>query len=216
MAFGDSEKTRRRLLDATRELLESPGESHAGLERIAARAGHSRQAIYRHFGSRAGLLKAVLADIDERGGAEASVRKVLDAGDARAVLDGLVAWWAGYVSGFAGVARSVYAGRASDPALAAAWDDRMEALLGVCRLVVDRCADQGRLRAGLERSVATEMLWGMLSIPLWDQLTVDRGWSEAEYRERIGSIASVALLSARPARRTDGLSPPYGPVKPPA
>jgi hypothetical protein len=44
------------------------------------------------------------------------------------------------------------------------------------------------------------MLWGMLSIPLWDQLTGDRGWSEAEYRERIGSIARAALLSpGRPA-----------------
>jgi AcrR family transcriptional regulator len=199
MAPGDSEKTRRRLLDATRELLESPGATRTGLERIASQAGHSRQAIYRHFGSRAGLLRAVLADIDERGGAEASVKEVLDAGEATAVLDALTAWWASYVAGFAGVARSVYAGRASDSALAAAWNDRMDALLGVCRLVVDQVAAEERLRAGLERSVATEMLWGILSIPLWDQLIVDRGWSKTEYRERIGSIARAALLSAEAA-----------------
>ena len=111
-----------------------------------------------------------------------------------AVLDGLVAWWAGYVAGFAGVARSVYAGRATDPALAAAWEDRMEALMGVCRLVVERCAAEGRLRTSLERPAAAEMLWAMLSIPLWDQLTVDRGWSEAQYRERLGSIARATLL----------------------
>lgn len=166
MAPGEGEKTRRALLDATRELLESPAATHAGLERIAAQAGYSRQAVYRHFGSRAGLLKAALADIDERGGAEASVREVLDAGEAGAVLDGLVAWWAGYVAGFAGVARSVYAGRASDPALSAAWNDRMDALFGVCCLVVDRCAAEDQLRAGLERSVATEMLWGILDPPL--------------------------------------------------
>lgn len=204
MAPGDSEKTRRALLDATLELLESPGATHIespgathiGLEKIAAQAGYSRQAVYRHFGSRAGLLKAALADVDERGGAETSVREVLEAGEATAVIDGLVAWWAGYVAGFAGVARSVYAGRASDPALGAAWDDRMDALAGVCRLVIDRCASEERLRAGLERSVATEMLWGLLSIPLWDQLIVDRGWSETEYRERIGAIARAALLPA--------------------
>ncbi len=196
MVLGDSEKTRRALLDSTRELLESSATTNAGLGRIAARAGYSRQAIYRHFGSRAGLLKAVLADIDERGGAEASVERVLAAGDATAVLEALVAWWAGYVGGFAGVARSVYAGRGTDAALAGAWEDRMNALMGVCRLIVDRCAAEGRLRAGLERPVAAEMLWGMLSIPLWDQLTVDRGWSEAEYRERVASIARRALLSA--------------------
>ncbi len=195
MASGNSEATRRALVDATRELLETQGATHAGLAKIAAHAGYSRQAVYRHFGSRAGLLKAALADIDERGGAEASVREALNAADAAAVLDGLVAWWAEYVAGFAGVARSVYAGRATDRALAAAWEDRMDALLGVCRLVVDRCAEEGRLRAGLEPVVAAEMLWGILSIPLWDQLTVDRGWSRAEYRERIGSIARGALLS---------------------
>jgi AcrR family transcriptional regulator len=194
MTPGDSEKTRRALLDATRELLESPGAVNAGLERISTRAGYSRQAVYRHFGSRAGLLKAVLADIDERGGAEASVERVLGAGDAVAVLDGLVGWWAGYVASFVGVARSVYAGRSTDPALAAAWEDRMEALMGVCRLAVDRCAANGRLRTGLEPAIATEMLWGMLSIPLWEQLTGDRGWSQAEYRDRMGLIVRAALL----------------------
>ncbi len=195
MAPHDSAKTRRALLDATRELLEAPGATAAGLERIAARAGFSRQAVYRHFGSRAGLLKAVLADIDERGGAAASVERILAAGDADTVVEALVAWWAGYVAGFAGVARSVYAGRGADPALAAAWEDRMEALMRVCRLVVDRCAAEGRLPAALEPPVATEILWGLLSIPLWNQLIVDRGWSEAEYRQRIGTIARAALLT---------------------
>jgi AcrR family transcriptional regulator len=199
MAPGDSEKTRRALLDATRELLESPGATNAALEKIAARAGYSRQAVYRHFGSRAGLLTTVLADIDERGGAEASVKRVLGAGDAATVLDALIAWWAGYVGGFAGVARSVNAARDTDPELAAAWEDRMDALMGVCRLVIDRCAAEGRLRADLAPPVAAEMLWGMLSIPLWDQLTRDRGWSEAEYRERTGAIAQAALLSAEAA-----------------
>lgn len=186
------------LLAATNELLEDPGETDASLQKIAARAGCSRQAIYRNFGSRAGLLKAALADIDERGGAEASVEEVLGAGDATAVLERLVSWWASYVPRFAGVARSVYARRTADPALAAAWDDRMDALMRVCLLVVDRCAAEQRLRAELKPPVAAEMLWGMLSIPLWDQLTGDRGWSESEYRERIGAIVRAALLSADP------------------
>lgn len=196
MSSSAAARTQRALLDATRELLEDPEAGDAGLERIAARAGYSRQAIYRNFGSRAGLLKAALADIDERGDAEASVEHVLEADDADVVLARLVGWWAGYVAGFAGVARSVYARRTADPALAAAWEDRMDALMRVCLAVVDRCTADQRLRPGLEPLVAAEMLWGMLSIPLWDQLTGDRGWSESEYRERIGAIARAALLSA--------------------
>jgi len=194
MGSRDSEKTRAALIEATRELLETAGAGSTGLATIGARAGYSRQAIYRHFGSRAGLLKAVLANVDERGDAQGSIERILSAGDARIVIHDLVAWWAGYVAGFAGIARSVIAGRGTDPELAAAWEDRMGALLRVCRLVVDRCASEGLLREELEPSVAAEMLWGILSIPLWNQLIVDRGWSKAEYRERVGAIAQAALL----------------------
>ena len=167
------------------------------MARIAEKAGYSRQAIYRHFGSRAGLLKAVLADVDEQAGAEAAVARILAAGDGRAVLEALVAWWSQYVAGFVGVSRSVLARRHSDPAVAAAWDDRMEALLGVCGMVVEICRADGSLRADLEPGVATEILWGLLSIPLWDQLITDRGWTGAEYRDRIGLLVGGALL--RPA-----------------
>jgi AcrR family transcriptional regulator len=193
MSPSDTKATRRAILDATRGLLEEPGAT-VGMGRIAAAAGFSRQAIYRHFGSRAGLLKAVLADIDERAGAEAAVEDVLAAGDPAEVLEALVAWWTDYVAGFAGVARSVYAARASDPALAAAWEDRMEALMDVCRLVAGRCADAGQLRDELGRTAAAEVLWGLLSIPLWDQLVVDRGWSHARYRRRLGLTARATLL----------------------
>lgn len=81
----------------------------------------------------------MLADVDERGNAQGSVERILAAGDSRAVIHDLVAWWAEYVAGFAGIARSVNAGCATDPALAAAWADRMDALPGVCRLVVAAC-----------------------------------------------------------------------------
>jgi len=194
MGSGDTEATRRAILDATRDLLDRPGATTVGMERIAARAGYSRQAIYRHFGSRAGLLKAVLADIDERGAAAAAVSQVLDAGEPAAVIEALVAWWAEYVAGFAGTARGVYTARASDPALAAAWEDRMEALMGVCRLVVDRCAEAGALRLELGRPAAAETLWALLSVPLWDQLIGDGVWSPARYRRRIGLAARATLL----------------------
>ena len=50
----------------------------------------------------------------------------------------------------------------------------------------------------LEPPVAAEMLWGILSIPLWDQLVTDLGWSRLEYRERITLLARGALTASRP------------------
>lgn len=199
---------RRAILDATRDLLEEPGSDPVGMARIAQRAGYSRQAVYRHFGSRTGLLRAALADIDERAGAEAEVVRILDSADGPTAIDALVAWWGGYVGTFIGVARNVHAGRVSDPELAAAWEDRMQALLEVCRKVVDRCADEGLLRPELEPVAAAELLWGVLSVPLWDQLVTDRGWNRCDYRERIGLLAREALTAGltgpRETRPTTG------------
>lgn len=170
------------------------------MARISRRAGFSRQAVYRHFGSRAGLLRAALADIDERAGAEAEVVQILGSPDAVAAIDALVSWWGGYVGTFIGIARNVHAGRVSDPGLAAAWEDRMQALLEVCRKVVDRCADEGLLRPELEPAAAAELLWGVLSVPLWDQLVTDRGWSRSDYRERVGLLAREALTASASRR----------------
>ncbi len=65
----------------------------------------------------------------------------------------------------------------------------------VCRLIVSDCARAGALRPGLGRPAATELLWGLLSIPLWDQLRNDRGWSRAQYARRVGLTARAALLA---------------------
>ncbi len=191
---------REAILDATLELLGEPDGATASLALIATRSGYSRQAIYRHFGSRAGLLEAALAEIDRRADAAGAIARIREAGDPDAELAALVAWWGDYVAGFAGIARCVYAGRSSDPELAAAWDHRMEALMGVCRTVVADCARAGRLRPGLGRPAAAELLWGLLSIPLWDQLRVDRCWSVAQYRQRLGLTVRSTLLAEHSIR----------------
>lgn len=195
MAARNRGGARQAILDATLELLGEPSGAAASMTRIATRSGYSRQAIYRHFGSRAGLLKATLAEIDTRADAAGAIARVRAADDAEAELDRLVAWWADYVAGFAGIARSVYAGRGSDPELAAAWEDRMEALMGVCRVVIADCARAGRLRRGLGLPAAAELLWGLLSIPLWDQFCIDRSWSITQYRRRVGLAVRATLLA---------------------
>lgn len=184
------------ILDATLALLAEAGSAGVPLTAVAERAGFSRQAIYRHFGSRAGLIAAALSEIDRRGRAEEAVRELLATGDGLAALTALIDWWSEYVESFVGVARNVLAGRAGDPALAAAWEQRMQALLTVCGMVVDRCDADGVLRADLDREAATEMLWALLSVPLWDQLISDRGWSKADYRKRIGMLARSGLTTA--------------------
>ena len=135
------------------------------MEAVAAAAGFSRQAIYRHFGSRAGLLTALLASIDETEGAREQVEHVLAAPTGRACVERLVAWWTDYVPRFVGTARGVLAAKHTDADLRVAWDDRMRALHEVCRAVADRCRDDGTLAADLSPADATDALWALLSVP---------------------------------------------------
>lgn len=154
---------------------------------VAAASGYSRMAVYRHFGSRAGLLTALLAHIDEAEGADAAVREILNAPTPAETIERLFAWWAGYVPQFAGVARGVLAAKDADPDLRAAWDDRMRDLRRVCDAVAGRSSHE----AGARTAVADE-LWVLVSVPLWIQLA-DQGWDAERYQRTMTRLALGAL-----------------------
>lgn len=174
------------ILGAGRALLEERPPGEVSMAAVAAAAGFSRMALYRHFGSRAGLLTALLAHIDEVEGAEASVRSVLAAPTPAATVERLFGWWAGYVPRFAGVARGVLAAKATDADLHAAWEGRMSELRRVCDAVAARCAADAEF---------ADTLWALMSVPLFIQLA-DDGWSQARYARTMGALAQAAL--ARP------------------
>jgi AcrR family transcriptional regulator len=182
------------ILAAARELLERRSAAEVGLGAVAAAAGFSRQAIYRHFGSRAGLLTALLADVDEREGAREQVEQVLAAPTGPACVARLVSWWTDYVPRFVGTARGVLAAKHADADLHVAWEDRMRALHGVCDAVVARCRADGTLARGLAPADAADALWALLSVPLWIQLREDAGWSAARYREHVTALALARLV----------------------
>ncbi|HEV7774792.1 MAG TPA: helix-turn-helix domain-containing protein [Conexibacter sp.] len=182
------------ILAAARELVARRPASEVSMEAVAAAAGFSRQAIYRHFGSRAGLLTALLASIDEVEGAREQVEHVLAAATGRACLERLVAWWTDYVPRFVGTARGVLAAKHADADLRVAWDDRMRALHDVGRAVAERCRADGTLAPDLSPAEAADALWALLSVPLWIQLREDAGWSAERYREHTTALAVARLV----------------------
>ncbi len=186
------------ILSAARGLLERRPAGEVSLEAVAAAAGFSRQAIYRHFGSRAGLLTALLADVDEREGARGQVEHVLAAPSGPACVERLVAWWTDYVPRFVGTARGVLAAKHADADLRVAWDDRMRALHDVCRAVVERCRADGALADGLSPADAADALWALLSVPLWIQLREDADWSAERYRDHVTRLALARLTGPAP------------------
>src|SRR3954470_2872435 len=90
------EQTHTAILHAARQLFEERGAQAVKLEDVARRAGVSRQAVYLHFGSRAGLLLALVGHVDETGPLRQLATRVTDAATGGEALDALIELQADY------------------------------------------------------------------------------------------------------------------------
>ncbi len=192
MSTADSRRrpTRVAILDAAIELfLEQPDRpDQIRMADIAKRAGVSRRSIYVHFGSRTGLLVAMVQHFDAGGVLEALVQRVLDAPTALDALDAVVHLHAEYSPVAYPVARVLMLGRHGDEALRTAWDDRMEARRQVYASVVRRVQREGLLSAGWDVQAAIDMVWALTSWQVWEQLVVERGWPKGRYRRHLRAV----------------------------
>ena len=188
-----SDRTRQRILDAARGLLESDAGPGVGLGEVARAAGVSRQAIYLHFGSRGALLLALAERVDEVEGLTELTREVRDAPDGAQALDRLVWMNAVYEPRIRSVALAHDAARRDDPDLEVAWQDRMRRRRSLYRGVIDRLDDEGRL--ALPAKEAVDLVWALLGPHVHEDLVVERRWSRRRYEERMRAVLRAALLT---------------------
>ncbi len=195
MSSGDPQ-TRLRILEATRQLVERSHGQAVRLEDIAQQAGVSRQAIYLHFGSRVGLMVATVQQVDEAQGFMERTEHVRQAETGPDALKLFVEFWADYVPSIYGLAKVLLASREADPAAAAAWADRMDGLRMVCRTLVRRLKQQGRLDSLWTTDEAAQWLWSLISIQMWENLVVESGWSKQRYVDRLQNVLLRTLITA--------------------
>lgn len=186
--------TRRKILNAAWTLLEQGG-SQIRMSDIAKAAGISRQALYLHFPSRAELLVAVTRHLDAEKEIDARLAESRSAATGQARLAAFIAAWGNYIPEIRGVARALMAMAESDAEARAAWDDRMDAVRQGCAAAVAALARDGQLAPALNEARATDLLWGLLSVPLWIQLRETCGWSQEAYIAEMQRLAARALLA---------------------
>ncbi|MDP8931980.1 MAG: TetR/AcrR family transcriptional regulator [Actinomycetota bacterium] len=185
--------TRETILDAGVRLFTERG-SGVRLEDIADEAGVSRQTLYVHFGSRAGLLLGLVQQVDASGMLERLVQQVVHAPSSAETLDAVAHLHAEYSPVAYPIARLFMSGRHEDDALRVAWDDRMEARRNLYREVVRRLSSDGVLASEWTVKSAVEVMFALTSWQLWEQLVVDQNWTKAEYRDRLGRMLRRVLL----------------------
>jgi AcrR family transcriptional regulator len=187
-------ETRTRILEASVRMLEEHGGRGVRMGDIAKETGISRQAVYLHFASRAELLSAAtkyrddLLDLDRRlapsRNAKSGVKR----------LDLYIEFWGNYVPEIYSVAKALLLAQDTDKAAAAAWQERMLAMRDGCRAAIEALHSDGKLAPEWTPKIATDVLWTMLLVPNWENLTAECGWSTQQYVRWMKTLAECTFI----------------------
>ena len=167
---------------------------------VAQAAGVSVETIYKAFGGKAGLVRAVWEQALEGGGPvpaeERSDAVSAVADDPREV----VATWARLSAEVgeraAPVLALVRAAAAADPEAAALLAEIDAGRVARMRHNADALARRGHLRPGLSVERAAQLMVA-ISGSLHDPLVGDAGWSAVEYAEVVERLLTAGLLADR-------------------
>jgi AcrR family transcriptional regulator len=187
--------TRERVLQLTRAMIAKRGHAAISLVDVAAEAGLSRQALYLLFGSRSGLLLALVDHLDEASEVPrrlAALRQDLPAADA---FEPYLRAWFDYLPVVLPVARALLAAAATGDADARrAWDSRMQKLRGGFLHITKGLKASGLLRDGWTAEAAADWIYAHTHVDVWQHLVVESGWRPQTAATRLVAGLRETLL----------------------
>jgi AcrR family transcriptional regulator len=187
--------TRRRIVAATRRLLQSEGYAGMTIEAIAKRADVSAQSVYAIFKSKTGILIELLNEAAFTPDYEETVRQAMDAREPEARLR--IA---------ARIARQIHDAQSATfdllrgagvvaPELAKLEQQREDVRYERQEQMIVSLREAGRLRAGLDHETARDIFWMFTGGDVYRMLVRERGWSSQLYQDWLGETLVEALLS---------------------
>lgn len=194
------DKTRLKLLEAAEAVFIERGYNGVGLEAVADSAGVTRQTVYNQFGSKAGLLAAVAAHVEEAAGLPRLLMNVTAQTDGMSMLRALLDTVVVVEPLLRPHIRLTYAGRLDDPLVADLWQNRMQSrYMGMLR-VMTLLNKEGKVRPELSVEEATDVAWSLMSPHHFEYLVIERGWPIARYRTHLEDAITQLLLKLVRAR----------------
>lgn len=201
MAKSISEDTRNALLEAAWQRMCEPGGIGAGMAEVAAAAGVSRQTLFYAFGSRPGLLVAMVRHRDLQ---TDHVKRLGDIarGDG-ADLDTLLAYtdvWIDYLPIVYPVAYQLETGAGTDPDIALAWNDRF-VNLGVRRgfeLILGRMSAAQSLFRGADTAWLADLCLSLVVPSAWHLLVTQCRWTPERFRQSRHQFIRAAIAAPTP------------------
>lgn len=199
-------QTRQDIIAAALQLFLQQGYAATTMVSIAHAAGVVVETIYRAFGSKAALFKAVVEAAVAGGTARAAVppeqrpaiRAMIQEPDPHRLLELHAATQPGIHARAGPPYRVLMEAAAADPELAEVWTQLEAQRLDGMRRLAQLLSDRGALRPGLSVEEAGDVLWTMNSLAVYDLLVRQRGWTPEHYRDWIASTNARAVLADTP------------------
>ena len=191
-------RNRAAVIAACRELLFRDGYHGMTVRAVAERAGVSPETVYKAFGGKPGLVKA-LWDVTLAGDDQpvpiADRPQMQDVKSASDPVEKL-RLWAGFVRGANQRLAALYgllaqAGPEVTQMLATTQQER---LTGV-RAFVTHLADAGLLAPGQDPAAAADACWALSGPRMFLDLTADRGWLPGQYEDWLVNMLTANLLA---------------------
>jgi AcrR family transcriptional regulator len=186
-------ETRERILATTWRLMEKSKDLRVRIADIAAAAGVSRQAVYLHFGNRAGLLLAAFQYRD-RTHATGAIKRAAETAPVADALAAFVQAWFEHIPRIQPAAHLLSAAAQIDPEARVAWEDRMGLLRRLTLTLTKRLAAAGALKPGWPAAKAADWIWHRTHLDGWRHLVGERSWDAAEYGRRVSASLQRDLL----------------------
>ena len=191
-------QVRDQITDTARDLFLSGGYAATTVTAVAAAAHVSVETIYKSFGGKPGVVRAIIEKgLAGEGPVPAEQRSdhIRDTEpDPRKILSAWGAFTAELAPRVIPIFTLARDAAASDPEVAAVLDQLSAARYERMTLNARGLADAGHLRPGITSEQAADILWTYSSPELYDLLVARRGWPAERYGHFIAQALIAALL----------------------
>ncbi|MBV9048407.1 MAG: TetR/AcrR family transcriptional regulator [Solirubrobacterales bacterium] len=191
-------ENRSRIIDTAESMFLCTGYSATTVQAIAAAAGVSADTIYKSFGGKPGLIRAIRDHALHGEGAVPAERRSDELQERESDPRAIIRAWGNFVAELAPrvspvllLIRDVAASDTEVRALRDELDaDRLERMTTNAR----RLRDAGHLRPGISLAQAADILWTYSSPELYELLVLRRRWTPERYGRYVADAMINALL----------------------
>ena len=168
---------RTRVLETAWRMIADRRDAAITLVDIAREANVSRQTVYVNFGSRAGLLRAMVEHRDATSPELERLKTARPGATPEQALAGVIRAWFAYIPVVFKVARALSVAGETDADAKAAIESRWQQLRGGFLAIATGLQQGGNLAPGWTPDSAADWCYHLTHIDTWQHLVVERGWS---------------------------------------